>query len=382
MNDLPYEGSDDELSDFPYEGSVSKPKRYKRKKRTKRKIATRMEDLKGYNREKLRSIINANNFSVNFKKVNSVNELKKIIIDNALDINKIYRYQYELNPKEKPENITQERWSRTYKKKLLEEYIEEKIKKKRIYTNIVEKKIFETDNYNFFIVSNGYLKSVDKNNNEISMKKITNPWITISADGQKFSQSSNAVFAENFLFGYNKNKNDIYKIDGNEKNYNVNNLLILPKNYKKVLTQTSKKKDINKKASIRKIYNPGSKKYTYVLTYFINNNKFSKTFYSEKEVKDAQALYQRYIDDIENPLSETKAMILPFHRKKIKDVEKKLSLERDKEIEKLKDVDETKLDKLYKPDLINLALKKGIIKKTSQGDKMKKKDLLELIKNN
>jgi hypothetical protein len=349
-----------------------------RKRKTRRKIATSIDDLKGFSREKLVSIIHNNGYHSTTSRDN-IKVLSEMIIDKAMDINKKHIHQFakaERNIEEHKNIQTKSFNNRQLQHNLLLEYIEKQKGKKYYHTQETYIKInIPHEIYEWFVSNYGNLKKINKRLRNERIKPIK--YVMYIGGTNTSPQIGAMLVAKHFYFGYKKKNNDIFHIDGNKNNNHINNLLILPKGSLQKLSQSHKQHMKGKKGSIE-LYKK-KKGNTYSFRYMINKNRFGKTFKTLEEAKQAQQEYIKHIDDIENPLSETKATLLFFHKKKIKRVEDQTELDKKKYMENLSDINKP-IDKMLKRELVNYAFKRNFIKHKSQGGKMKKKELLKLIK--
>lgn len=285
----------------------------KRRPKTRTKRFYTEDELKKYNHRELRKIIKDNKLTYGKK------ETKKVFIDILLKQPIIIKEDFiEIEKSERIENIQEEHLLRKKKYEITKIKLEKMIEDKKIQKEEKIKVFFNTDNYEYKISNRGYYIKINKNNNTQQIKKIKNKF-NISEGRQNINllQGKGGVLvANNFIRKVKKNE-EVYHIDKDKNNNDVNNLLIVERGFHIVIQQNIKKIVKGKKGHIQHLKNN-----KYKFKYLVNRNEFSKTFETKEEAERAQAEYEEKIDDIENPFNSLSVLNLSFHSgKELKKVE-------------------------------------------------------------
>lgn len=328
MNQLPLEDNtfDDEIANAPnpfwtfingqsvrVQSKFNRPIiTQKRRPKTRTKRFYTEDELKKYTYDDLYRISKFNSIYTYNKK-----RSKKIFIELLIKKPIEIPHLTKLEENEKQKNIMSSTLEAKKRYNEVKEKIEKLINNKKIQTEEKFIKIHESDKTIYEISNFGRTRLFDKKTN-----KYSKPKTKVNRNYQIYKKktliknyNTPQLIANNFIRKMKDNEK-IYFIDNNEKNFNVNNLLILTMSDIAIIKKVGVKNIKNKKGYIQKTKNG------YNFRYIVNRNDFSKLFETKEEAERAQAEYQEKIDDIENPFNSLSVLNLSFHsEKELKKVE-------------------------------------------------------------
>lgn len=260
-------------------------------------------ELKTYKQKDLLRIATFNNIKYEKK-----NRQKQKIIELLLKKPIQIPHLTNIEETEKKENVKNEVLEVKKRYEEVKEKINEMITNKEIQTEEKFIKVYETD-IKIYELSNFNRKRIfNKKKQKYNKPTLVKNQMYSIFNNKKIIHSTymSKFIANNFIRKVKDNEN-IYNIDRNKFNNNVNNLLILLRSEILIITKIGIGEEKNKKGGISKMGN------AYVFRYLVNKNAFSKSFNTKEEAKTAQLEYQKKIDDIENPFNSLSVLDLSFH---------------------------------------------------------------------